>query len=67
MGKSAVDCLDVVADPSKGLRSWWNQEDVERLDVVLIRRVFAQLRTENRDITWDEMALGFESTINVKK
>lgn len=66
-GKSAVDCLDVVADPSKGLRSWWNQEDVERLDVVLIRRVFAQLRTENRDITWDEMALGFESTINVKK
>ncbi len=40
---------------------------MERLDVLLIRRVFAQLRTENRDIIWDEMALGFEYTINVKK
>ena len=25
-GKSAVDCLDIVADASKSLRSWWNQK-----------------------------------------
>ena len=66
-GKSAVDCLDIVADASNGLRSWWNQEDIEGSDVLLIRRVFAQLRMGSRDIAWDEMALGFESAINVKK
>ena len=66
-GTPAVDCLDIVVDASKSLRSWWNQEDIEGSDVLLIRRVFAQLRMGIRDIAWDEMALGFESAINVKK
>ena len=64
--KSAVDCLDIVADASK-IISWWNQEDIEGSDVLLIRRVFAQFRMESRDIGWDEMGLGFESAINMKK
>ena len=38
-GKSAVDCLDIVADASKSLRSWWNQEGIEGSDVLLIRRL----------------------------
>ena len=67
--KSAVDCLDIVADASKiiKIRSWWNQEDVEGSDVLVIRRVFTQFRMGSRDIGWDEMGLGFESAINVKK
>ena len=64
--KSAVDCLDIVADASK-IISWWNQEDIEGSDVLLIRRVFAQFRMGSRDIGWDEMGLGFESAINMKK
>ena len=35
--------------------------------MLLIRRVFAQFRMGSRDIGWDEMGLGFESAINVKK
>jgi len=31
--------LDIVADASKILRSWWNQEDIEGSDVLLIRRL----------------------------
>ena len=67
--KSAVDCLDIVADASKiiKIRSWWNQEDIEGSDVLLIRRVFAQFRMGSRDIGWDEMGPGFESATNVKK
>jgi len=38
-GKSAVDCLVIVADALKSLRSWWNQEDIEGSDVLLIRRL----------------------------
>jgi len=66
--KSAVDCLHIVADASRiiKIRSWWNQEDIEGSDVLLIR-VFAQFRMGSRDIGWDEMSLGFESAINVKK
>jgi hypothetical protein len=66
-GKGVVGCLDVVADGSKGMRSWWNQEAVEAVDVSIVRRVFAQLRMGSRDVAWDEMALAFESAVNVKK
>ncbi|KAJ3569428.1 hypothetical protein NP233_g5061 [Leucocoprinus birnbaumii] len=65
-GKAVIGCLDVVADCSKGKRSCWNQEDIEGVDVSLVRRVFAQLRMGARDIAWDEMALGFESAVNAK-
>ncbi|KAF5356140.1 hypothetical protein D9756_004075 [Leucocoprinus leucothites] len=65
-GKAVVGCLDIIADGSKGLRSWWNQEDMEGVDMLLVRRIFAQLRMGVRDVAWDEMALGFESTLNLK-
>jgi len=47
-GKSTVDCLDIVADASKSLRSWWNQEDVEGSDVLLIRRLDRKRLLEGR-------------------
>jgi len=31
--------LVIVADALKSLRSWWNQEDIEGSDVLLIRRL----------------------------
>jgi hypothetical protein len=66
-GKGVVGCLDVVADGSKGLRNWWNEEDVAAVDVSIIRRVFAQLRMGSKDVVWDEMALGLESIVNLKR
>jgi len=47
-GKSTVDCLDIVADASKSLRSWWNQEDIEGSDVLLIRRLDGKRSLEGR-------------------
>jgi len=43
----AVDCLDIVADASKSLRSWWNQEDIEGSDM-LIRRLDGKRLLEGR-------------------
>ncbi|KXN83909.1 hypothetical protein AN958_00989, partial [Leucoagaricus sp. SymC.cos] len=68
--KGAVGCLDSVVNVAgsgeKDLRSWWNKEDVDGVDVLLVKRVFQQLRMNSRDVTWDEMALAFESAVNVK-
>lgn len=66
-GKGVVGCLDIAVNGSKGLRSWWNEEDIAGVDVPVVRRVFAQLRTGSRDVEWDSMALAFESAVNLKE
>lgn len=66
-GKGVVGCLDAAVSRSKELRTWWNQEDVAGVDVSIVRRLFAQMRMGNRDVGWDELALAFESAVNLKK
>ncbi|KAF9455047.1 DUF1740-domain-containing protein [Macrolepiota fuliginosa MF-IS2] len=65
-GNGVVGCLDAAVNGSRELRSWWTQEDVAGVDVLVVRRVFAQLRTGSRDVGWDELALAFESVVNLK-
>ncbi|XP_006454634.1 hypothetical protein AGABI2DRAFT_114375 [Agaricus bisporus var. bisporus H97] len=65
-GGNAMDCLDMTAHASKELRSWWNEEDIAGVNALIVRRIFAQLRTGSKDADWDTMALAFESAINIK-
>ncbi|EIN14098.1 hypothetical protein PUNSTDRAFT_140471 [Punctularia strigosozonata HHB-11173 SS5] len=48
-----------------GLR-WWSLEDVQDVDVNLVRRVFEHCRCGPHDIEWDTLALAFEACIDVK-
>lgn len=66
-GGNAMDCLDMTAHASKELRSWWNEEDIAGVNALIVRRIFAQLRTGSKDADWDTMALAFESAINIKR
>jgi hypothetical protein len=66
-GGNALECLDISATGSKELRSWWSEEDIAGVNVLIVRRIFAQLRAGNKDAEWDTMALAFESVVNLKK
>ncbi len=65
--RGVMGCLDIAVNASKELRNWWSQEDVAGIDVLVLRRIFAQLRMGNKDVAWDELALAFESAVNLKK
>jgi hypothetical protein len=66
-GGNVLECLDFSVTGSKELRSWWNEEDIAGVNVLVVRRIFGQLRAGNKDAEWDTMALAFESVVNMKK
>ncbi|EIW86838.1 hypothetical protein CONPUDRAFT_134183 [Coniophora puteana RWD-64-598 SS2] len=55
-----LDCV------SKERWRMWSTLDTHHVDVAFVRGVFQQLRFDDEDYEWDEYALAFEASINVK-
>lgn len=49
-----------------GKQTLWSKQELESADILLVRRVFEQLRLSATDYEWDELALAFEHTLNAK-
>ncbi|KAL4266607.1 NRDE2 family protein [Pleurotus pulmonarius] len=47
-------------------QSLWSKQELEDTDILLVRRVFEQLRLSTTDHEWDELALTFEHILNAK-
>lgn len=45
----------------------WSQEDVRAVDVSIVREVFQQCRSSDRDVEWDSLRVAFEGAIDTKQ
>ncbi|KAJ7275169.1 NRDE-2, necessary for RNA interference-domain-containing protein [Mycena haematopus] len=64
-GWGVIGPLEVPSSSGK-TRGLWNKEDLDGVDVAVVRNVFDQLRLGNDDVHWDLLTVAFAAASSVK-